>query len=60
MNEEILEILFDQGPRTIDQLHGIILCDLDLLCEHLSFLILTHQVHLESDSTVWFAQEVAA
>jgi|TARA_R100001530_G_scaffold110094_3_gene77433 hypothetical protein len=60
MNEEILCILHEQGPRSIDQLHAIILCDLDLLCECLAFLILTHQVYLEVDSTVWFAQEVAA
>lgn len=60
MNEEILEILFEQGPRSIRQLQEIILCDMDLLCEHLSFLIVTRQIHLESDSTVWFAQEVAA
>ncbi|MDX1558994.1 MAG: hypothetical protein R3193_08825 [Marinobacter sp.] len=59
MNEEILCTLYEQGPRSIEQLHNIILCDLDLLCECLAFLILTHQVHLESDSTIWFAQEAA-
>ncbi|MCK2149494.1 hypothetical protein MYE70_10495 [Marinobacter alexandrii] len=57
MNEDILEILYEQGPRSIEQLQSIILCDLDMLCEHLSFLILAHEVYLECDSTVWLARE---
>lgn len=57
MNEEILATLYEQGPRSIEQLHDIILCDLGLLCQCLAFLILTHQVYLESDSTVWFVGE---
>ena len=60
MNEEILATLYEQGPRTVRQLYDIILCDLDVLCEHVAFLILTHQVHFEIDGTLWFAQEVAA
>ena len=60
MNEEILATLYEQGPRSINQLQAIILCDLDLLCECIAFLIVTHQIHLEIDGTVWFAQEVAA
>lgn len=60
MNEEILGTLYEQGPLSVERLHAIIPCDLDRLCDCLAALILTHQVHLESDLTIWFAQEAAA
>lgn len=58
MNEEILQILYEQGPRTVQQLEDIMLCDLYAICEHLAFLILAKQLYLELDGTIWFAGEV--
>ncbi|WP_138438557.1 hypothetical protein [Marinobacter alexandrii] len=59
MIEDILEVLKEQGPRTIPQLALILWCDEDDVCVPVSFLMLTRCVYMELDGTVWFVKEAA-
>ena len=57
MTNQILKILHESGPQTIDQLEAEIGRD---ICEEVSALIIRKQVYLEIDGSLWYAGEAAA
>ena len=57
MTNQILKILHESGPQTIDQLEDEIGSG---VCDEVADLIIGKQVHLEIDGSLWYAGEAAA
>ena len=57
MTNQILKILHESGPQTIDQLEAEMGRD---ICEEVSALMVSKQVYLEIDGSLWYAGEAAA